>query len=239
MKKLCLMLAFMLLLFFVFPVLADDDESYLGTWYGYKDGIPMSWRFEKNGVAYIQPLGFSKEFKQKYTKKGNIIRSKWFKSEFEFQIEEDRLTIDRTKYYGDAMPLGVFTREPFDIVLPSKEKITADSPEQFSGIWKTRYLVWWDEPCLYDMEHRGTCSFESYFGVYLYYVRIDVDNSQIEFLNADKEVKFTHTFVWKDGYYYDSNPDYKDYFYLMSDGSLMKDSRNGRDSSIYYYKESE
>ena len=238
MKKLCLMLAFMLLVSFAFPVLADDD-SYLGTWYGYESGSPMSWRFEKKGVAYLRHLGFPKEYKLKYTKKGNIIRTKKNKWDFEFQIEEDRLTIDNSKYYDGSMPLGVFTREPFDITLPSKEKIKADSPEQFNGIWKMRYLIWWDSQYLYDMEHRGTNSIESYYGVDLYYVRFDVNNSQIEFLNADKGVEFTHTLVWKDGYYYDSNPDYKDYFYLMSDGSLMKDSKNGRDSSIYYYKDNE
>ena len=234
MKKLCLVFAFMLFLLLALPALAENEDSYLGTWYGYEEGSPMRWRFEKKGIAYLQPLGFEKEHKLKYTKKGNTIRTKWGKWEFEFLIEGDTLRIDNSAVYEGKIPDGLFTREPFEITLPSNDKITADKPEQFNGLWKYRYNIWWDSKYMYDLEHRGTSTFTYYYGVGLYYARFDAKNSQVEFLDENKEVRFVHSLAWKNGYYYDT--DYKDSYYLMSDGSLMKGPRKNMNNSEYLYK---
>lgn len=237
MKKLCHLLALMLLLLVSSQAFAAGDESFLGTWYGYDSGTPMSWRFEKKGVAYLHPLGSQKEYKLKYTVKENSIHTKWNKWEFEFQIGENELIAVYSDHYNDpSLPDGRFTREPFEAVFPSREKLKGASPEQFSGIWKLRYLVWRDSQYMKDAEHDGAGSFWSVNpdpATGIYFIRIDAENSRVELLDAGKNVLETHPLKWK------KNGTFADTFWnntytLITDGTLEIENKP---ATMHLYRE--
>lgn len=238
MKKLCLLLVSMLLILFSSRALADGDESFLGTWYGYRSGNPLSVTFEEKGVYRLIFCGFPEEHKGKYTLKDNQINMKYKKMELEFVVGENELVAVYSDHYFDAsLPDGLFTHEPIEIVLPSQEKLKAEKPEQLGGIWKLRYLIWWDNKYLYDMEHLSGDSVWSLTSdpeTGIYYVHIDTENNRVEFLNAKREVMDRHSLRWNQGTFVDSF--WKRTYTLMADGSL---AYGDKQSSLYLYKEGE
>ena len=238
MKKLCFLLAFMLLFLFSSQALADGNNSHLGTWHGYESGSPMSVTFEEKGVYRLSFYGFEKEHKGKYTLKDNVISLKYKKWDMDFVVGENELVAVYSDHYNDAsLPDGLFTHEPLEVGLPCREKLKAESPEQFSGIWKLRCLCWWDSQYMCDMEHysgRSVLSLNPDPATQVYFIRIDTEKNCAEFMDADRSVMETHSLKWKNGTYYDSF--YSDTYTLMEDGSL---SFGDKTSSIYICKADE